>query len=119
MVLLLIGIIVIAIPVGLASLVRSLRLEGSKKTILTILSSVSLGLNVAALVVLFIPALSESLSTIFFLSGLILGIFTLIFAVHCLRKLHNKVFTDKTKEHHESVARLLKEQKEQEEQLKK
>ena len=118
MVWLIIGIIVFGIPVGLAGLVRALRLEGWKKIVLSIFSVIAMALCVVALVGT-ILALSKTFIRIFFYSGLGVGVVTLAFAVHFLRKLHNKVFTDKAKEHHDSVARALEEQKQQEEQLKK
>ena len=52
---------------------------------------------------------------IFFYSGLGLGLITLSLVVYFIRKMHNKVFTDKTKEHRESVAKFLEEQKNEEE----
>ena len=116
---LIIGIIVFGIPVGLAGLVRALRLEGWKKILLSIFSVIAMALCVVALIGTIVPELSKTFVRIFFYTGLGVGIITLSFAVHFLAKLHNKVFTDKTKEHQESVARALEEQKQQEEQLKK
>ena len=116
---LIVGIIVVGIPVGLAALVRSLRLEGWKRATLAIFSVVAIALCIVALIGTLLPELSKTFVRIFFYTGLGVGIVTLSFAVHLLRKKYNKVFTDKTKEHQESVARALQEQKEQEEQLKK
>ena len=99
--------------VGLAALVRSLRLEGLQKTLLTIFSAISMTLPVVTLVAALSPALSDTFMKVFFYVGLGVSIVTLAVAVHLLRKKHNKVFTDKTKEHHEHVAELLA--KEQEE----
>ena len=45
--------------------------------------------------------------------GLGVGVITLSLAVYFLRKQYNKVFTDKTKEHHESVANILAKEKEE------
>ena len=112
---LIIGILVFGIPIGLAALVRALRLDGWKKILLSILSVVAMSLCVVALVGVISPELSKTFVRIFFYTGLGVGIITLSFAIHFLRKKYNKVFTDKTKEHQESVARALQEQKEQEE----
>ena len=116
---LIVGIIVVGIPVGLAALVRSIRLEGSKKLVLAILSAVSMVLCAIALIGTILPELDKTFVRIFFYSGLGVGIITLSFAVHFLRKMHNKVFTDKTKEHHEHVAELLEEQKQENDKLQK
>lgn len=99
--------------VGLAALVRSLRLEGAKKIVFTIFSSITLALAVVA----FVGEISSNLSTtfvkIFVYTGLGVGIVTLSLAVYFLRKLYNKVFTDKTKEHRESVTNILAKEKEE------
>ena len=116
---LIIGILVFGIPIGLAALVRALRLEGWKKITLSIFSILAMALCVVALIGTIAPDLSKTFVRVFFYTGLGVGIITLSFAVHFLRKKYNKVFTDKTKEHQESVARALQEQKQQEEQLKK
>lgn len=116
---LIIGILVFAIPIGLAALVRALRLEGAQRIVLAIFSVIAMALGVVALIGTISPDLSKTFVRIFFYTGLGVGIITLAFAVHFLRKRYNKVFTDKTKEHQQSVARALQEQKEQEEQLKK
>ena len=110
---LIIGILVFGIPVGLAALVRALRLDGWKKITFAILSVVAMSLCAVALVGTLAPELSKTFVRIFFYSGLGVGIITLLIAIHFLRKKYNKVFTDKTKEHQESVARALKEQEEQ------
>ena len=119
MVWLIIGIIVLGFPVGMAALVRSLRLEGWKKLVLAIFSTLSMAALAVALIGTILPELDKTFVRIFFYSGLGVGLLTLAFSVHFLAKLHNKVFTDKTKEHHESVARILEEQKQEEEKLQK
>lgn len=101
--------------IGLAALVRSLRLEGAKKIIFSVLSGITLALTVIAFVGELSPSLSTTFVKVFVYSGLGLGIITLSLAVYFLRKLYNKVFTDKTKEHQESVANILAKEKEQQE----
>ena len=101
--------------IGLAALVRSLRLEGAKKIIFSVLSGITLVLTVIAFVGELSPSLSTTFVKVFVYSGLGLGIITLFLAVYFLRKLYNKVFTDKTKEHQESVANILAKEKEQQE----
>ena len=115
MVLLIIGIFIVFF-IGLAALVRSLRLEGFKKMLLTIFSCLTIVLDIVALVGTLVPELSITFVRVFFYTGLGVGIATLSVAVYLLKKFYNKPFTDKTKEHHESVARILA--KEQEEQKK-
>ena len=116
MVWLIIGIFLVMM-IGLAALVRSLRLDGALKIVLSIFSGASIVLAVVALVGAVNPDLSKTFVRIFFYTGLGVSIVTLCLAIHFLRKKHNKPFTDKTKEHQEHVAELLA--KEQEEQQKK
>ena len=113
MVWLIIGIFLVMM-IGLAALVRSLRLDGALKTLLSIFSVISIALAIVALVCA-ITNQTMTFIRIFFYIGLGISILSLILAIHFLRKKHNKVFTDKTKEHHENVARILaQEQKDKE-----
>ena len=114
MVWLIIGIFLVLF-IGLAALIRSLRLEGLKKTILSISSAVSIVLAILALIGTLVPELSKTFVKVFLFTGLGLSIATLILAVTFLRRFYNKVFTDKTKEHHESVAKILAKEKEEQE----
>ena len=100
--------------VGLAALVRSLRLEGLQKTLLTVFSSISMALPVVTLIGVLSPELSKTFVRVFLYVGFGVSVVTLSVAVHLLRKKHNKIFTDKTKEHQESVARILAKEKEEE-----
>jgi len=112
MVWLIIGIFLVMM-IGLAALIRSLRLDGKIKLILSIFSLLSVALAIVALIGVINPDLNKTFVRIFFYSGLGLSLITLFLSVYLLRRKYNKVFTDKTKEHHESVARILA--KEQEE----
>ena len=114
MVWLIIGIFLVMM-IGLAALVRSLRLDGKIKVILSICSGLSIALAIVALIGAINPDLSKTFIRVFFYTGLGVSIVTLCLAVYLLRKKYNKPFTDKTKEHQESVARILaKEQEDQE-----
>ena len=99
--------------IGLAALVRSLRLEGAKKVVLTICSVATLVLTVVAFIGEVSPNFSTTFVKIFVYIGLGVGVITLSLAVYFLRKQYNKVFTDKTKEHRESVANILAKEKEE------
>ena len=112
MVWLIIGIFLV-IMIGLAALVRSLRLDKPLKAIFSIFSLLSIALAVVALIGTLNPTLGNSFVRVFLYSGMAIAILTLILAVHFLRVKHNRVFTDKAKEHHESVARILAKEKEQ------
>ena len=57
---LIVGIIVVGIPVGLAALVRSLRLESAKKLVLSVLSAVSMVLCAIALIGTILPELDKT-----------------------------------------------------------
>ena len=116
MVWLIIGIFLVMM-IGLAALIRSLRLDGALKVVLAICSGASIALAIIALIGAINPDLSKTFVRVFFYTGLGVSIVTLSLAVYFLRKKYNKPFTDKTKEHHESVARILaKEQEEKENQ---
>ena len=108
MIWIIIGIFIVMM-LGLASLVRSLRLDGALKIVLSIFSVLSIALVIFALIGVINHA---SFTKVFFFIGLGVSIVTLLLAVHLLRKKHNKIFTDKTKEHHEHVAELLAKEKE-------
>ena len=99
--------------IALAALVRSLRLENKQKFILVIFSLVSIVLPVVTLIIVLNPNSTKTLIRIFFYSGLGISIATLTVAVYLLQRLHNKIFTDKTKEHKESVAKILAKEKEE------
>ena len=111
MVWLILGIFLVMM-IGLAALVRSLRLDGALKVVLSICSAISIALAVVALIGAISPNLTTTFVRVFFYVGLGLSILTLSFAIHFLRKKYNKVFTDKTKEHQESVAKILAKEKE-------
>ena len=111
---LIVASIVVGFPLGLAALVRSLRLDDWKKAVFGFLSVLTLFLFTTALVSALVD-LEKVFVRIFFYSGLGLGLITLSLVVYFIRKMHNKVFTDKTKEHRESVAKFLEEQKNEEE----
>lgn len=103
-ILLLIGIAIAGIPVGIASIVHCARAKGKLKAIL-------LPLSIAGLVMTLITfggSFSYGDITVFvalYFIGLILSIVTLSVAVHYRRKVNNKIFDDKKKEHEESVLR--------------
>ena len=106
MVWLIIGIFLVML-ISLAALVRSLRLEKNQKVIMASLSILAFGLAVFALIGAIIPELSDTFVRVVFFISLGTGILALALSVHLLRKLHNKVFIENAKDHHESVARIL------------
>lgn len=101
--------------VAVAAFIRSMRLEKTQKVVLVSLSILTFGLAVFALVGAIVPELSDTYVKVFFFVSLGIGIFTLSLSVHCLRKLHNRIFIENAKDHHDSVARILAKEKEEQE----
>ena len=112
MVWLIIGIFLVML-IALAAFIRSLRLEKNQKVVLTSLSVLTFGLDIIASIGAMIPELSDTFVKAFFFTSLGLGVLALTLSIHCLRKLHNKVFIENAKEHHESVERILAKEKEE------
>ena len=114
MVWLVIGIFIVML-ISLAAIIRSLRLEKNQKVILVSLSVLTFGLSLLALIGVIVPGLSDTFVKVIFFVSLGIGIITLSLSVHCLRKLHNRIFIENAKDHHENVARILAKEKEEQE----
>ena len=113
MVWLIIGIFVVML-LAVAAFIRSMRLEKTQKVVLVSLSILTFGLAVFALIGVIVEFSVIFIRAVFFAS-LGLGILTLSISIHMLRKLHNKVFIENAKDHHDSVARILAKEKEEQE----
>ena len=103
-VLLLVGIALVGMPVGIASIVHSARIKGKLKFALLPFGIAGL---ILTLVSLFGSISSEDIIVFgyLFLGALVLSITTCLIAVYYRRKANNKIFDDKKKEHEESVLR--------------
>jgi len=104
MIFLIIGLFVAGIPIGICAIVKSSKVGGWRKGVLLPLSILSLVLYFVALGFLD----SNVTYLVITLTGLAMGISTLSVSAHFVSKQTNKIYTDKTIEHQESVAEAIK-----------
>lgn len=101
---LIIGFFFATIPIGICAIVKSAKVKDWPKAVLLPLSILSLVLYFVA-----IPFMHQTaVSALLILSSLALAISILSVSSHIYSKQTNKIYTDKTKEHQESVAKSEK-----------
>ena len=111
--LLFLGLAFVGIPLGIVAIVNSAKTKGVALAILLPLSIIALFVNIVGIFGGLGGNISSGTCSILFVSGLVVSIVTLSVAVHYRRKLNNKIFDDKKKEHEESVAQILAKEKSQ------
>lgn len=95
------GIFVANIPVGICAIVKSAKVKGWRKAVLLPLSIFALVLYFIAFVVIYFAVVF----LVLIITGLAISIVTLSVSSHFVSKQTNKIYTEKTLEHKQSVAK--------------
>jgi len=98
------GIFVANIPVGICAIVKSAKVQGWRKSVLLPLSIFALVMYFVAFVVIYFTVVY----LVLIITGLAISIVTLCVSSHFVSKQTNKIYTEKTIEHKQSVAKNAK-----------